>query len=156
MNDTFRLGKYCVDNRISLDDLKRLVPVVKQEKEQEFKTSLSQMDTLSQQKVKTGKIFVDCQDHIIVNHIGQVLDDKKQEVLICEFAIANYPEILSVSQIRTMLKTFGFNVSTKSVIVYVSRINKKIPSSSSGKYLKSIYKRGYVWNYPAFVVNRER
>ena len=144
MNDTFRLGKYCVDNRISLDDLKRLVPVVKQEKEQEFKTSLSQMDTLSQQKVKTGKIFVDCQD------------DKKQEVLICEFAIANYPEILSVSQIRTMLKTFGFNVSTKSVIVYVSRINKKIPSSSSGKYLKSIYKRGYVWNYPAFVVNRER
>ena len=86
MNDTFRLGKYCVDNRISLDDIKRLVPVVKQEKEQEFKTSLSQMDTLSQQKVKTGKIFVDCQDHIIVNHIGQVLDDKKQEVLICEFA----------------------------------------------------------------------
>lgn len=56
MNDTFRLGKYCVDNRISLDDLKRLVPVVKQEKEQEFKTSLSQMDTLSQQKVKTEKL----------------------------------------------------------------------------------------------------
>ena len=80
----------------------------------------------------------------------------KNKKCICEFAIANYPEILSVSQIRTMLKTFGFNVSTKSVIVYVSRINKKIPSSSSGKYLKSIYKRGYVWNYPAVVVNRER
>ena len=59
-------------------------------------------------------------------------------------------------QIYKVLVDLGFNVSTKSVIVYVSRINKKIPSSSSGKYLKSIYKRGYVWNYPAFVVNRER
>lgn len=139
------MGQYCVDNKITIDDLKNLVLVKKREKEEEFKTSISQMRELS--KVKTGKIYIDYHDHIIVHQKGYVLNEKKLEVLICEFIAANYPEILSIGQIKSMLKTFGFNAGSRSIVVYISRINKSLYGAQYGKYIKTVYKRGYVWNY---------
>ena len=147
MDEVLRLGKYCIENKITIDDLKNLVLENKRKKEEEFKVSISRMKSLSQRKVRTGKIYIDCHDHIIVNQNGHVLNKKKPEVLICEFAVANHPEILSISQIRSMLKTFGFNAGPRPVVVYISRINKVLPNDLYGKYLKTVYKRGYVWNY---------
>lgn len=149
------MGQYCVDNKITIDDLKNLVLVKKREKEEEFKTSISQMKELSKGKVKTGKIYIDYHDHIIVHQNGYVLNEKKLEVLICEFIAANYPDILSIAQIKSMLKIFGFNSTARSIVVYISRINKSLYGAQYGKYIKTVYKRGYVWNYLVKEVQKE-
>ena len=142
------LGNYCVKNHITMNDLRLVDKTFKQKTNNVTFTAIDRMNKYSSYITETKDFIIDHAKNIIHSKDDSIIISNLQKVLICRILVSNYGTIFTVSELQSILKEFGFHAGRKSIVVYLNRVNKALDSSRCDRYIRSMTKRGYTWNYP--------
>ena len=143
------LGTYCFEHDISLEDLK----VIRKELQtkqlrKEFVNNehIQNFLNLKDKCTITGNLKIDLYLNTLKKGNKHVTIHES-EFLILQLLMANPHKTIKDEEILSLLKTYGYDIELKSLVVYVSRISHKIgKNTKQEKYIKRHWKQGYYWN----------
>ncbi|WP_317395696.1 winged helix-turn-helix domain-containing protein [Faecalicoccus pleomorphus] len=144
------IDKFCKEKDITLEDLKLLskeLPKVrarhldlKQKHLSNFKDSMTGI-------IKSGDILIDFSNEYLFKEKRRIMIHP-YELLILRLLISNPHETIEDEEIMSLLQKYGHEVGYRSMVVYMSRLSKKVGLSPVGtKYVKRVWQEGYCWNY---------
>ena len=150
MQDEIRLGRYCVNHHITIDDLQLFSNEILKYKTfnlDENRKHFRNFQNVQNHVLTSGDLLINLKD-MTLKKDGRYLSIRKHEFLILCLLVSNSHEIISDHEIMDLLKNYGHMVSYRSMVVYLSRISLAVGESPiDSKYVKRKRNKGYYWDY---------
>ena len=152
--EELRLGKYCVDHHITLDDLQLFSNEILKYRTLNLDATKKHFKNFCDSENKqlvSGDLVID-RNKLILKKDGHLIPIRKHEFLILCLLASNPHEIVSDREIQDLLENYGYKAGYRSMIVYLSRISQIIGDSPiNKKYIGRKRNKGYYWDFVTYI-----